>query len=258
MTKHRPVSCLFMAAISVGFAGILSFSAQAETSHRRPVFFYEDSIVTQIQSDMLEDNWNKVWKFPARLKGQEIHNCSDLEKALDGKPYSHDVDREVGYDGFCPLVTMQARISRPRRALFDADRPDKDIYEHLDISTLHWGDLDARLGRKGPYTLAQLSLKKVYLYTNQVSFDLGERGYQINILILADFEGDGEQQIFCDLRYYDNKTGERASFPVLLTREKKGGVIVAKPVYVKKPVSFKLPQDVLDNMDIRDPKYMNQ
>jgi hypothetical protein len=153
---------------------------------------------------------------------------------------------------------MVGRINQPRRFLFNSDGLDKEIYQHLDMSSLNWGELDARLGRTGPYTLAQLSLKRVQFSKNQVSFHVRERRYQINIIILADFEGNGGQQIYCELYYYDNKTKEGVDFPMLLTREKMGGPIIAKPVYVKKPASFRLPKEVRDNMIDKDPRYDEQ
>jgi hypothetical protein len=258
MFRKLLIFSLFIAAISSGIWGALSPSAQAKGPTLLPIFFYWDYESPRMDEADMAKGWNFAWNWPGSLSGQKMKNCSDLERVLAGKPYNYEVARDIRGADYCPMVTMVGRIAQPRRALFNSDKPDREIYQHLDMSSLHWGDLDTQLGRKGAYTLAQLSLKGVDLNKNQIAFNVGKRNYEIDIYFLADFEGDGGQQIYCALRYYDNKIKDDVEYPMLLTREKKGGPIIAKPIYVKKPASFKLPKEILDNMVSLDPRYDEQ
>jgi hypothetical protein len=253
---RNPVDFSFFTLMMVfGLWGMFSHSTQAEGSSLLPIYFYWDEETPQMDEADMAKGWNFVWSWPGSLNGQKLKNCSDLESALAGKPYSYVVARELRGADSCPMVTMVSRISQPRRVLFISDKPDREIYQYLDMSSLHWGDLDEQFGRNGPYTLAQLSLQKVQFSKNQISFNVGKRLYMIDIFILADFEGDGGQQIYCELHYYDNKTNEDVKYPMLLTREEKNGPIIAKPVYVKKPDNFKLPKELLRKMESLDPRY---
>lgn len=234
-----------LVAVVLGFSPAAFSGGRADALRHLPIYYYWTGEAPYLSKAGMVDSWNLAWNWRARLNGRRIRNCDDFEKALAGKPFTFEVARKIEQPLWCAVVSAVSRMARPRRALFDPERLGEEIYQHLDMSSLHWGDLDVRLGQRGLYTLAQLGLKAVRTDKNQVSIYTDEGEYDISVITMADFEGDGGQQIYCELTFQDGKTNKIIEYAALLTRETKGGTIIAKPLYVKKPVRFGLSDEIL-------------
>jgi hypothetical protein len=255
MSRFRFIRFFVCFSLFAGGANLSLFSGAAVAAEKIPIYFYWDGAEIDWELDLAK-LWNFVNKPPLRLNGQMVRNCDDLEPLLAGKPYTLEVGGEVKDNLMCPASSVLGRLSRPQVVMFDDPaKLDRDVYEHLDASQIPW-ELSRVVNRKGPYTLAALHLKN-YLYKNQVTVDVGKWSFQIDFEAMADFDGDGLQEVYCELRQ-ESPDGKIVEFPMILTRQIKGGPINARQVYVKKPPYFKPPKELVDDEVNLDPRYDNE
>lgn len=131
----------------------------------------------------------------------------------------------------------------PKAAMFNEDALAKDLEKNLDLDSLPWN-----LPHKpGLGTRNIINIKGTEKHIGEIEFTVGDVLYVISFVSVADFKGDGTQQVQIILHRAwslpDKKAkGDDADF--LLVRTSPGEPIKVEP-YLLRPMAYERPSSAL-------------
>ena len=175
-------------------------------------------------------------------------NCNELMQLLNGKPLSIELtsnaeDVLLTHLMACGHISAMGRLRPAKVTLFDAEHILKDIYYHLDATSIPWS-LGGRSKYSGGGTFAQLKARKPSENDDYIYLDLHERSYLLRPLFMGALSDDGPQVVYAEFQEDTHPKFSRQTGVVFLVRDKSGGPIRATPVtllpleYSKAPLSI--------------------
>jgi len=248
-----PRQALYSLCILLSVAATLLPSAPAASAEAAiPITFYWENTWSFWTMDMRE-SWDSPLPKTVSIRGQDVSTCDQVMRALDGRPLTFAITREAEPLLTCAAVSLLGNLHPPRRVLFDPDGLPEDVYRHLDASTLPWS-LTAALKRKGAYTFAEAGLRKPQPPDNSIGFIQGDASYVLNFLAMGDFQGNGDQSVYCEYKEIRKKGPRVLQGAALLVRKTKGGPIRAEPIVLRPAEYYKAPKSLYRTSDQRIPE----
>jgi len=182
---------------------------------------------------------------------RDAKNCEDLMHVLNGSPLSVELttlvdEAIIPHAMYCGQLSAMGRLHPAKVSLFDPKDILKDIYDHLDITSIPWS-LAARTKMSEGATFALLKRHKPKINVDYIYVYVGSKSFLLRPLLMGALSEDGPQVVYAEFQEDTHPKFSRQTGVVFLVRDKPGGPIRATPVTLQ-PLEYSKASQSIDNV----------